>query len=137
MEGLEERAFLSVAAPLVAETPGPVAETATLVVSPRQPRAQASLSRTTAAATKAKSPYAGTYIGMFNIRYWDLSNPEKPVQRSKGFRVTITLRALGAAGGTAALQITRVLVSDRWFRATRAVTPRFGSAATLPTPLHG
>lgn len=134
MERLEERAFLSAAAPVAAETPAPMAETATFVVSSRQQRAEASPSRTTAAAIKAKSPYAGTYIGMFNIRYWDLSNPEMPVQRSKGFRVTITLRALGTAAGTAALQITRVLVSDRWFGATRAVTPRFGSVATLPSP---
>jgi hypothetical protein len=134
MEGLEERAFLSAAAPAAVETAQPLTETA-LVVSPlRQSTADVNLSRKISAATRAKSPYAGTYIGMFNVRYWDLTNPKKPVQRSRGFRVTITLRELGKALGTSALQITRVLVSDRWFGAQRTTTPRFGSVATLPSP---
>jgi hypothetical protein len=127
MDPLEQRSFLSVAAAaetLAAHVRGP----APLVMGPRTADAGA------VAATGCPSKYQGTYIGQFNVKYMDWSDPERPVQRSRSFRLTVTLACMSGLSPAAALRVTKVQSSDPFFGATRAVRPRAGSMAVLPVP---
>jgi hypothetical protein len=80
------------------------------------------------------SSYEGTWIGQFNLRYIDYT-PEIPVERSRGFSITITLKSIVVANGVAFLTVTHANVNDPYFGCqVGGCTPDFGSLATLQVP---
>jgi hypothetical protein len=90
----------------------------------------------------SKSPYEGTYIGIFTYQYETYATQTTPSKTvTGGFRLSITLSNPITAGGLTVLQITHATCSDPYFGAQMGTTPNYPSVATLPadpptTPLH-
>jgi hypothetical protein len=90
-----------------------------------------------------KSPYEGTYNGIFSYEYEEYATESKPAKTvAGGFRISITLSNPIITGSVTVLQITHASCSDPFFGCqVGGCTPNFPSVATLPSdpptgPMH-